>query len=195
MIHYLGSDIKAPISSCFFIPHIFCISPTHRINLQSANHLSRSTAFRLSLSRSFLLNHRLLTKAKMSEIRDEKPRATQRPPRQLAVHKGAEGMAYGPTPHFVYCFFFDAVEWIDTAGWNCPQCGVFVPYYDTEAGVTKPEQTGKLYEVRECTNALCKPMFAYRRDPTPEEMARETIGVIDMITDILKDMVKRSDRS
>lgn len=121
----------------------------------------------------------------MNEIPHEKRREFQRAPRQLAVVE--KGQGYGPDPNFIYCLFFDAVDWIDTVGWNCPQCGLFNSYLGAGFyGVTKPKTTGPLYGMRYCTNKQCKVMCAYLRDPTPEEMAKEEVIIIKQLAELFK---------
>ena len=120
----------------------------------------------------------------MDQLPREQQRESQRPPREIATIE--KGVAHGPNENFAYCYFFDAVEMIDLAGWNCPQCGIFNTYarQGRTQGPTRRATTGELYEVRWCSNARCKIIMAYKRDPTEYEMARERQGVIDQLSEL-----------
>ena len=95
-------------------------------------------------------------------------------------------LGYGPNENMVYCFFFDAVDMIDVAGWSCPQCGIFNSYaaQGMGQGPTSRATDGPLYEVRWCTDDKCKLMISYRRDPTHEEMLREDRGIIEQVAEL-----------
>lgn len=120
----------------------------------------------------------------MNKLPHVQQREFQRPPREIAVVEKAIG--YGPNDNAAYCFFFDAVEMIDLAGWTCPQCGIFNSYeaQGLGQGPTSRATDGPLYEVRFCIDDKCKLIIAYRRDPTREEMEREDRGIIEHVAEL-----------
>lgn len=191
-----GPTLKLPFF-LFFNFQFFNIS-LHIFYLQKAPNLHTTCSNRQVFASSFsgLQNKssaRTSTKMSNPKIRKYKQRESQRPPRELAVYDHHSDMKmYGPKKNLVYCFFFDAVDWIDTAGWTCPQCGWFHEYFESE-GITKPVDADvKLYGVRDCPNMRCLSMLYYQREPTQKEMDKEVLGIIGYLKELLLKMPKKT---